>query len=127
MKLSAHFLPNDANKKQIEEDIFKTPSYKNWLPKNTHRTIETFIDFTSKEIDMEKLKCINMTLKHNLTPTARKELYELPKRNVIIISNAAKGGTVVIQDVKDYIKEAERQLVNKEYYKMLVSGATEVK
>ena len=119
MKLSAHFLPNDANKKQIEEDIFKTPSYKNWLPKNTHRTIETFIDFTSKEIDMEKLKCINMTLKHNLTPTARKELYELPKRNVIIISNAAKGGAVVIQDAKDYIKKQNDNLLIKNITKCL--------
>ena len=43
------------------------------------------------------------------------------------MSNAAKRGAVVIQDVKDYLKEVERQLVNKEYYKMLVSGPTDVK
>ena len=34
IKLPAHFGPNEANKKQAEEDIFK-PSNKNWL--KTHR------------------------------------------------------------------------------------------
>ena len=43
IKLPPHFGPNDSNKNQAEEDIFK-PSNKNWLPKSTHHTIETFID-----------------------------------------------------------------------------------
>ena len=74
IKFSAHFGPNDANKKQAEEDIFKPPSNKNWLSKNTQHTIETFIDLTSKEIDIEKVKCNNTILKHNLTPGERKTL-----------------------------------------------------
>ena len=54
IRLSSNFGPNDVNKKQAEEDTFKPPSNKNWLPKNTHYTIETFIDLKSKEIDKKK-------------------------------------------------------------------------
>ena len=39
---------------------------------------------------------------------------ELSEREDIIITEADKGGAVVIVDVKDYIKEAERQLNNTE-------------
>ena len=52
IKLSSNFGPNDANKKLA--DTFKPPSNKNWLPKNTHHTIENFVDLTPKEIDKEK-------------------------------------------------------------------------
>ena len=37
-------------------------------------------------------------------------MQELQSRNDIVITDADKGGAVVILDVKDYIKEAERQL-----------------
>ena len=46
IKLPAHFGPNDASKKQEEEDIFKPSSNKNWLTKSTHHTIKNFIDLT---------------------------------------------------------------------------------
>ena len=39
--------------------------------------------------------------------------------NDIIITKADKGEAVVIIDVKDYIKEAEHQLKNKDVYKKL--------
>ena len=42
---------------------------------------------------------------------------ELSEREDIIITKADKGGAVVIVDVKDYIKEAERQLNNTEKYR----------
>ena len=48
-------------------------------------------------------------------------MHELSKRSDVIISNAGKRVAAVIQDVKDYVKEAEQQLGNKEYYKMLDS------
>lgn len=54
IKLSSNFGSNDVNKKEAEEDTFKPSSNKNWLPKNTHYTIETFIDLKSKEIDKKK-------------------------------------------------------------------------
>ena len=46
------------------------------------------------------------------------------KRNDIIICNAVKGGAVVILDVKDYIKEADRQLSDEHFNKKLPKDAT---
>ena len=37
----------------------------------------------------------------------------------MIIKSAEKGGSIVIQDVKQYIKEAERQLNNTKNYRSL--------
>ena len=38
-----------------------------------------------------------------------------------MITNADKGGTVVILDVEDYIKEVTRQLHNTENYKKIIT------
>ena len=48
----------------------------------------------------------------------RKVMQELQSRNDIII-DANKGGAVVILDVEDYVKEAERLLNNKENYRKI--------
>lgn len=82
---------------------------------------------TSKEINNEKVECNNATLKYILTPDERKRLRELSKRSDINITNADKNGSVVIQEVKNYIKAAERQLDDKEYYKMLDSNPSETR
>lgn len=82
---------------------------------------------TSKEINNEKVECNNTTLKYILTPDERKRLRELSKRSDINITNADKNGSVVIQEVKNYIKAAERQLDDKEYYKMLDSNPSETR
>ena len=49
---------------------------------------------------------------------------ELAKRKDIIITNADKGGAVVIMDVEKYINEANRQLSNKRNYKKLQEDPT---
>lgn len=72
---------------------------------------KTFIDLTSKDSVVEKIKHKKI-LNPNLTWDERKALSELAALNDIITSNAENGGAVVIQDVKEYIKEAERQLTN---------------
>ena len=82
---------------------------------------------TSKEINNEKVECNNTTLKYILTPDERKRLRELSKHSDINITNADKNGSVVIQEVKNYIKAAERQLDDKEYYKMLDSNPSETR
>ena len=53
-------------------------------------------------------------------------LQNLSKRDDIIITKADKGGAVVIVDVDDYIQEVNRQLKNKEFYKKLTIGTTEI-
>ena len=51
-------------------------------------------------------------------------MQELQPRNDIVITNADKGGAVVILDVEDYIKDAERQLNNKENYRKIICDPT---
>ena len=46
-------------------------------------------------------------------------MQELQSRNGIVITDADKGRAVVILDVEDYVKGAERQLSNKENYRKL--------
>ena len=53
-------------------------------------------------------------------------LQNLSKRDYIIITEADKGGAVVIVDVDDYIQEANRQLDNKEFYKKLTIDTIEI-
>ena len=56
---------------------------------------------------------------NNLTKNERTSMKELSEREDIIITKVDKGGAVVIVNVKDYIKEAERQLSNTENYRKL--------
>ena len=49
-------------------------------------------------------------------------MQELQSRNDIVIIDADKGGAVVILDVEDYVKEAERQLKNKEQYRKITTN-----
>lgn len=83
------------------------------------------IDLRSKEIDIEKVKYNNTTLKRTLALQERKALYESSKRNDIIQSNADKNDTVVNQDVGYYITDTEQQFDNKGYYKILNCAPTE--
>ena len=52
---------------------------------------------------------------HQLSKKSQKALKELKHREAIVVTNADKGGALVILDVKDYIKESERQLNNTEH------------
>ena len=51
----------------------------------------------------------------NPSQKEQKALEQLKHREGIVITNAEKGSTVVILDVKVYIKEYERQLHNTEH------------
>ena len=43
-----------------------------------------------------------------------------------MITKADKGGAVVVQDVAEYVKEANRQLVDTNFYKKLKENPTSV-
>ena len=62
--------------------------------------------------------------KPNLYEGEQKAMEELTKRKDIIITNADKGGAVVIMDVEKYINEANRQLSDERNYKKLQEDPT---
>ena len=62
--------------------------------------------------------------KSNLTYKEHAAMEELTKRKDLIITNADKGGAVVIMDTDSYIKEANRQLSDKASYKQLTQDPT---
>ena len=71
----------------------------------------TYIEATQRELEKE-LKKMKEKPYNNLTKSERTSMKELSERVDITITKADKGGAVVIVDVKDYIKQAERQLNN---------------
>ena len=62
--------------------------------------------------------------KPNLSAGEQKAMEKLAKRKDIIITNADKGGAVVIINVEKYINEANRQLSDKRNYKKLQEDPT---
>ena len=83
----------------------------------------TYIEATQRELEKEQTKMKEKPY-NNLTIHERTSMKELSEREDIIITKADKGGAVVIVDVKDYIKEAERQLNNTENYRKLQEDPT---
>ena len=75
--------------------------------------------------DTEKAEEPKVNNKSNLTKEEKEALKDLQSHDDIIITNADKGGAVVIQDVTDYIKEANRQLNNTTFYKQVQNDLTE--
>ena len=61
-----------------------------------------------------------------LQPIQKKQniLKWLKHREDVVIANAEKGDTVVIIEVKDYIKESERELNDIEHYRHLEHDST---
>jgi hypothetical protein len=68
------------------------------------------------------------TIRSNLNKdeqTAINELKQLVQNRQIRISAADKGGAVVVQNVKDYLNEASRQLDNDKHYKPVSKDPTQ--
>ena len=96
-----------------EEDIFRKPANKTWFSYNNHHSIETRNEINN---EIEKTKRPSYS---NLSVKEQKALQELQCSDDILIVEAHKGGAIVILDVEDYIKVAEKQLHNTESYKKL--------
>ena len=62
----------------------------------------------------------------NLTNKEIEAMEELRKRDDLIFTKADKRGALVIMDVKNYIKEADRQLGDTQFYKKLSSDPTKI-
>ena len=120
IKLKAHFKNAEKKDRFSEKNIFRKPTNKTWVPDNNHHSIETFIEATRNEINNEIIKTKRPNYS-NLSVKEQKALQELQSRDDIVITEAEKGGAVVILHVEDYVKEAERQLHNTKNYKRLNS------
>ena len=83
----------------------------------------TYIEATQRELEKE-LKKMKEKPYNNLTKSERTSMKELSERVGITITKAEKGGAVVIVDVKDYIKQAERQINNTKNYRKLQEDPT---
>ena len=113
IKLKAHFKDNISIQHISEDGILKKPSSRSWIRPKHHRTVKTFIEATSNDIDAVIRKPKNdQSILIFLKKKKEKTLDELKARDNIVISNSDKGGAVVILDVKDYLEECQRQLNN---------------
>ena len=63
-------------------------------------------------------------VKPNLTYKEHTAMEELAKRKELLITNAVKGGAMVIMKTDSYIKEANHQLSDKASYKQLLQDPT---
>ena len=120
IKLKSHFgeaLPNDGL-------YFKNDS--NWEPANPHHTVKTFAEnFKNKIVDsLKNNQQSGHQNRKNLNKKESKALNDLKDRDDIIITKADKGGAVVINDVDNYIKEANRQLSNRNHYRKVKENPT---
>ena len=126
IKLKAYFKdsPNETNSKKSE---LYFPSKTNWTPKDNHHSIETYIEAVKKDLNEtidKPYKDSKKTKSHNLSKGEIEALSYLSKRDDIIITNADKGGAVVIIDIIQYKKEAQRQLNDSATYKLLDNNVT---
>ena len=103
---------------------YKKKSNKDWLPKDIHHSVKTFIESVDQDLEKDLHETETQT-RQNLTKGEIRSLNNLKKREDIIITKADKGGAVVILNVEDYLKEANRQLDNTEFYKKIVHDLTE--
>ena len=83
-----------------------------------------FIKATNNDIDAP-IKKLKRPKRSNLSEKEQKLLGDVNVRDDIVITNADKGGAVVIMDEKNYLEECERQLNNIKNYNCLQKGPTE--
>ena len=117
IKLKAYF--KDSSEKN--KDDFHIKSKNKWTPTKNHHTIDTFIEAVNNDlcnIPTQKLP------RDNLSKNERCAIETLKNNNDIIISNADKGGAVVIMNTEDYNNEALRQLNDPICYKELENDPT---
>ena len=106
LRLMWHFR-NDE--RPFSQERFKPKSTFN--PRNKDAVIETYLSCLE-----ERLLDIEIPSKrfNNLTKDERNAMYSLKDDKSIIIKGADKGSAVIVWDREDYIKEATKQLEDKE-------------
>ena len=111
LRLMWHFRNDERS---FAADRFRPKSSFN--PRNKDVIIETYLSCLE-----ERLLDIEIPSKrfNNLTKKEREALYSLKGDPSIIIKGAGKSSVVVVWDGEDYLKEAYRQLDDKEVYEQV--------
>jgi len=126
------FFQHNPTKEDRNPNYFRKKFTKksNWTPStaqlsdHTLKNIDSINEITQNEVNGKLIKHKDQKfITHKCTPNLSDEQVQAIKklRNDpnIIIKSADKGGAVVIMSKNLYIKEAERQLQNPNYYKSL--------
>ena len=99
-----------------DERTFSTDKFRpksSFNPRNKDAIIETYLSSLEERLlDIE----IPSRRYNNLTKEERDALYSLRDDSSIIIKGADKGSVVVVWDREDYLKEAYKQLEDREVY-----------
>ena len=87
-----------------------------------HHTLKTFIDLVPHDIKRKEKQIKRKPVKNpksNLSNEEQETMKHLAKRMTQTNDTADKGGTIVIMDTDNYIKEANRKLSDKNNNKTL--------
>ena len=96
-----------------------------WELSENHHTVKTFLEDFSNKVNHELAdRSQHNKTKNNLNKQELEALEHLKTLDEIIITKADKGGAVVVQDVSNYIKEADRQLQDQSFYEKLSHNPT---
>ena len=99
---------------------FKTAS--NWTPPSgRNNNLDSYIRKIEKELDVlvHDLNTTTIKLHDNLSFNQRRALHYLKGNNNIVIKPADKGGSIVIMDKDNYVKETCTQLYDGRFYKQI--------
>ena len=96
-----YFKDTPNNKNDDENSLFKQNKNKEWTPPKNLHTISTYVEAVKKDIEQSKT-VPSRKIRSNLNKDKKVALKDLSKRDEIIITNANKGGAVVIMDANDY-------------------------
>lgn len=112
LKLAAYFKENKNRTKVpfMPTSQWLPPSEK--IPLQVHKLIEKDIQAFFRNTQFKKIKT-------NMSKQEIIGMKDLISNNNIVIKEADKGSTTVILDREQYIREAQRQLNNEEYYKKI--------
>ena len=95
-----------------------------WIPPaGRNKILDLYIDCFRKRAHAEIVKQKG-TFSDNLQHKEKKAIRSIKENPNIVIKPADKGGAVVVLDKNNYIAEAERQLHNNEYYRILPEDPT---
>ena len=115
MRLQLYFYGTPANN---DEDDSEFPVHRQrkstWTPPSDQsKALDLYIKSTENQIQNIRQTPLN---KSNLSKEEWRALFQLKKRQDIVIKPADKGGAVVVWDKRLYIEEASKQLNNATFY-----------